>query len=325
MKVAWHAVCFSQGAEAIFMTSMQTTIQREVSAVGVGLHSGKPIHLTLKPAAPNTGVVYCRTDLGGTSVKTCVENLDFNALQLATTLRKDDAVIQTIEHLQSALFSYGVDNIIVEIDGAEVPIMDGSSAPFLVLLEEAGLKQQRVAAKMLKVTKPFEFEADGKRVWVQPASDFRISYEIVFDHPLIRNQQKTVVVGSSHYENQIAPARTFGFLRDVNYLKSKGLVRGGSIDNAIVLDGDRMLNESLRLDDEFVSHKILDFIGDLSVSGMRLQGHFHGYKAGHEMHAKFLQALLAAQECYEIVELEPEATSSGPSGDVLARSVAGAA
>lgn len=278
----------------------QTTIQREVSAVGVGLHSGKPIHLTLKPAPPNTGHVYVRTDLNGDSVKVSVENIDFKALQLATTLRKDEVVIQTIEHLQSALFSSSVDNVFIELDGAEVPIMDGSSSPFLVLLEEAGLKKQTVAAKVLKITKPFEFEADGKRVWVEPANDFRITYEIRFDHPLIRNQQKTVVVGGQHYEHQIAPARTFGFLRDVNYLKSKGLVRGGSIDNAIVLDGDRMLNESLRLKDEFVSHKILDFIGDLSVSGMRLQGHFYGYKAGHEMHAKFLNALLASPDCYEI-------------------------
>lgn len=306
------------------MTSMQTTIQREVSAVGVGLHSGKPIHLTLKPAAPNTGVVYCRTDLGGESVKVSVENIDFNALQLATTLRKGPVVIQTIEHLQSALFSAGVDNIVIDIDGAEVPIMDGSSSPFLVLLEEAGIKEQSVPAKILKITKPFTFQADGKVVQAEPGHDFRISYEIVFDHPLIRNQRKTVVVGGSHYENQIAPARTFGFLKDVNYLKSKGLVQGGSIDNAIVLDGDRMLNESLRLDDEFVSHKILDFIGDLSVGGLRVQGHFHGYKAGHEMHAKFLKALLEAEACYEIVELEPIAQVIN-SGEALAQRVAGAA
>jgi len=292
------------------MNAMQTTIEREVSAVGVGLHSGKPIHLTLKPAPPNTGVVYCRTDLGGESVKVAVENLDFDALQLATTLRRGALVIQTIEHLQSALYSSGIDNVYVELDGAEVPIMDGSSAPFLVLLEEAGCKEQAVPAKVLSIVAPFSFQADGKKVWALPANDFRISYEISFDHPLIRNQKKTAVVGGRYYENQIAPARTFGFLRDVNYLKSKGLVRGGSIDNAIVLDGDRMLNESLRLKDEFVSHKILDFIGDLSVSGMRLKGHFFGYKAGHEMHAKFLQALLASESHYAIIEANPKAVSN---------------
>lgn len=305
------------------MMTMQATIKKEVHAVGVGLHSGKPIHLALKPAPPNTGIVYVRTDLNGESVKLAIENVDFNALQLATALRRDQVVVQTIEHLQSALFSLGVDNLFIELDGAEVPIMDGSSTPFLVLLEEAGIKKQSVPAKVLKITKSFEFEADGKRVWVHPANDFRISYEIRFDHPLIKNQEKTVIVGDASYENQIAPARTFGFLRDVNYLKSKGLVRGGSIDNAIVLDGDRMLNESLRLKDEFVSHKILDFIGDLSVAGMRLEGHFFGYKAGHEMHAKFLRELLQATSCYEIVTKTQ--VHQGLNSEHLAAAVAGAA
>ena len=301
------------------MIAMQTTIERDVCAVGVGLHSGKPIHLTLKPAPPNTGVVYCRTDLGGESVKVAVENLDFDALQMATTLRRGPVVVQTIEHLQSALFSSGIDNVYVELDGAEVPIMDGSSAPFLVLLEEAGYKTQAVPAKVLTLTQPFSFQADGKKVWALPAADFRISYEISFDHPLIRNQRKTAVVGGRFYENQIAPARTFGFLRDVNYLKSKGLVRGGSIDNAIVLDGDRMLNESLRLKDEFVSHKILDFIGDLSVCGMRLQGHFFGFKAGHEMHARFLQALLKSECHYEVTEAKAGLSQNGSSEPLAAR------
>ncbi|CAM2065915.1 UDP-3-O-acyl-N-acetylglucosamine deacetylase [Sulfidibacter corallicola] len=295
----------------------QATIRHEVHAVGTGLHSGKLVHMTLRPAPPNTGIVFVRTDLHGAYVKASVEAIDFEMLQLATTLRNGDVVVQTTEHLLSALFSANVDNVIVEIDGPEVPIMDGSSAPFLVLLDEAGIKRQPVPAKVLKIVKPFSFEAGGKKVWVTPSGDFRVSYEIRFDHPLIQRQRKTMNVHSREYEEQVAPARTFGFLRDLDYLKSKGLIQGGSMDNAIVLDADRILNESLRLKDEFVSHKILDMIGDLAVAGVRFQGHFHGYKAGHEMHARFLRALLAAEDCYVVVQDGATLPAAfAPAGDV---------
>jgi len=302
--------------------SFQSTIKNEIKATGVGLHSGKLVHLKLKPAAPNSGVVFVRTDLNGAFVKACPANIDFNALQLATTLRNGDVIVQTTEHLMSALCSMKVDNLIVELDGPEVPIMDGSASPFLILLEEAGIRRQAVAAKTLKVTKPFRFEMDGKTVAVEPAEDYRISYEIHFDHPLIRRQRKTLAFNTASYESEIAPARTFGFLKDINYLKSRGLARGGSLENAVVLDGDRILNESLRLHDEFVSHKILDMMGDLAVAGYRFQGHFTAYKAGHEMHARFLTALLEAQDCWELVVQEsPEM----PTAMVTAEPLAGAA
>ena len=284
----------------------QATLGQAVRAVGTGLHSGKLIEMTLKPAAPHTGIVFSRTDLGGASLKACVENIDFSALQMATTLRSGHVVIQTTEHLLSALYACGVNNVLVELSGSEVPIMDGSSAPFLVLLEEAGIKRQPVPQKVLRVKKPFVFEADGKRISVEPAPDFRISYEIQFDHPLIQKQEKTLCVVPGAYENEIAPARTFGFLRDVNYLKSKGLIKGGSLENAIVLDGDRILNESLRFDDEFVSHKILDLIGDFSLCGYRFQGHVKAVRAGHELHALFLKALLERPELFSIVVPETE-------------------
>ena len=287
----------------------QTTLSKEVRALGTGLHSGKLIKMVMKPAPPNTGVVFCRTDLGGPIVEARPENIDFKALHLATTLRKGEAVVQTTEHLLSALFAMGVDNVSVELDAAEVPIMDGSSAPFLVLLDEAGVRRQAVPRKVLEIVKPFQFERDGKKVWAEPARDLRISYEIAFDHPLIQHQKKTVTVNPRTFEAQVAAARTFGFLRDVSYLKSKGFIRGGSIDNAIVLDGDRILNESLRFPDEFVSHKILDFIGDLALAGAPLRGHFSGYKAGHEMHALFLRELLVAKHCYRIVS-EPYQSGS---------------
>lgn len=284
--------------------TFQSTIQQEVRAVGVGLHSGNLVTMTLKPAPPNTGIVFVRTDLNGAYVKASIEHIDFSMLQLATTLRRGEALVQTTEHLLSAAMGIGIDNLIVELDGAEVPIMDGSATPFLMLLDEAGRREQAATAQVLRVTKPFAFEKDGKKVWVTPAADMRVSYEIRFDHPLIQRQRKTLVVNAAAYSGQVAPARTFGFLRDLNYLRDRGLIKGGSMDNAIVLDSERMLNDSLRLKDEFVSHKILDMIGDLAMAGMRLEGHFHGYKAGHEMHALFLRALLENEDCYEIIRGE---------------------
>ena len=280
---------------------MQNTLAQSVRAVGKGLHSGELIEMTLRPAPPNTGVVFVRTDLGGASVRAHLDQVDFKMLQMATTLRQDDWVIQTTEHLMSALFGRGVDNCIVELDGAEVPIMDGSAAPFLLLIDEAGLKQQWAPRRELVITHPFSFEWQGKTLSVVPCKEFKVSYEIKFDHPLIRTQSKTVVINSLRYDRHVAPARTFGFLRDVNYLKSLGLIKGGSLENAVVLDGDRILNESLRFKDEFVTHKILDLVGDFALSGFRLRGHFTASKAGHEVHAHFLRALLAS-DCYTIVE-----------------------
>ena len=284
--------------------TFQTTVAKEVRAVGNGLHSGEPITVTIKPAPPKTGYVFVRTDLDGGSVKASIDSVDFERLQLATTLAAGDVSIQTTEHLLSALCASGVDNAVIEVDGPELPIMDGSASPFLFLIEEAGIKQQAVAASYLKIIKPFHFSHGDKRISVHPDKQFRISYEIEFDHPLIQRQNKTVVVNRSCYEHEIAPARTFGFLKDVNYLKSIGLIKGGSLENAILLDGDSMVNESLRQNDEFVSHKILDMIGDLAICGYRLQGHFVAYKAGHQAHAMFLKALLAARDCYEIVSEE---------------------
>ena len=302
----------------------QATIQKDVYATGVGLHSGNLIHMALKPAAPNSGIVFSRTDLGGRAVKACIENIDYRSLQMATTLREGDAVIRTTEHLLSALYARGVDNVIVELSGEEVPIMDGSATPFLVLLEEAGIKRQATPARTLKITKPFHFENKGKTLSAIPCTDFRVTYAIDFAHPVIKKQQKTICLQSSAYDAQIAPARTFGFLKDVNYLKSQGLILGGSMDNAVVLDGDRILNGGLRLSDEFVSHKILDLIGDFAVSGLRFQGHFTAHKAGHEIHALFLKALLENPSHYEIVTQDQPAEAGFATGG-LTKKLVGAA
>ncbi len=287
----------------------QTTLKSEVKASGTGLHSGDIIEMTLRPALPNTGIVFLRTDLDGASVKADLKSVDFKALQLATTLRQGEAMVQTTEHLMSALYAMGVDNVVVELSGAEVPIMDGSAEPFIEMIEEAGIRQLRTPRKILKVTKPFAFNHGDKSIEVRPCDDFRISYEIEFDHPAIRNQSKTVVVQSEQFGALIAPARTFGFLKDVNYLQSIGLIKGGSMDNAVVLDHERVLNGKLRLEDEFVSHKILDMVGDFAIAGMRLQGHFIARRAGHEVHALFLRALLASS-CVEVVTAQPESASA---------------
>lgn len=290
--------------------TMQTTLKDTVRAVGTGLHSGDLIEMQLKPAAPNTGVVFVRTDLAGASVKASISNIDYSMLQLATTLRNGEAMVQTTEHLMSALYAAGVDNVIVELSAPEVPIMDGSAEPFLMLIEEAGIKHQVAPRNYLEITKPFHFEHEGKTISAEPCRDFKVSYEISFDHPLIRTQRKTVTVGKK-YDEQIAPARTFGFLKDVNYLQSIGLIKGGSLENAIVLDGDRVLNESLRLDDEFVSHKILDLVGDFSVVGHRIKGHFTAARAGHEVHALFMKALLES-DCVRLVKADEREELAAP-------------
>ena len=288
------------------------TIKNEVKAVGIGLHSGKPVTMKLKPAMPNSGIVFVRTDLNGALVKADMKHIDFAALQLATTLRDGEVVVQTTEHLLSALYGMGVDNVTVELDGPEVPIMDGSAAPFMVLLEEAGIKQQVAPRKVLQIKKAFSFVKDGKMVAVKPGTGFQIDYEIDFDHPMIGRQVKSVQVDDRLYENEIAPARTFGFLKDLTYLKSLGLIQGGSLDNAVVLDDERILNKSLRAKDEFVSHKILDMVGDLAVAGYRFEGHFSAAKAGHEMHALFLQALLASPEHYRIIDAKACENAAAP-------------
>lgn len=290
----------------------QQTLKREVKALGIGLHSGCLIEMRLKPSAPNSGIRFVRTDLNGASVKARISDVDFSALQLATTLKNRVATVQTTEHLMAAMYAKGVDNAVVEISGSEVPIMDGSAAPFLYLIEEAGIRRQQVARRVLVVREPFDFEESGKRLSARPGKGFSVTYEIDFDHPMIQHQEKTVMVTPRVFDERISRARTFGFLRDVNALKAMGLIRGGSLDNAIVLDGDRILNESLRYDDEFVSHKILDFVGDMALCGMRVRGAFHAVKAGHEIHARFLRQLLAHESATSIEEEPLGASVSVP-------------
>lgn len=281
--------------------AMQTTLYKKAALEGIGLHSGETIHLSIEGARAGTGLVFRRSDLNNLEIPVKLANVDFSKLKLATTLRIGDAMVQTTEHVLSALYAAGIDNAYINVDGPEVPIMDGSAAPFYKLIEEAGIKTLTKVRKVIRITKAFSFEMGEKRCWVEPSDRFQVSYEIDFAHASIGNQKKSVTMDGRTYSNQVAAARTFGFMHEVDYLKSKGLIKGGSTENAIVLDQKGVVNGNLRQQDEFVAHKILDYIGDLAVAGTAFQGHFHGYKAGHETHALFLQALLQSPEHYEVV------------------------
>jgi UDP-3-O-[3-hydroxymyristoyl] N-acetylglucosamine deacetylase len=280
---------------------MQKTLQKEISLTGVGLHSGQEITLTLKPAAINSGITFVRTDLPAD------ENL-IPALwdhvvdtKLCTVVaNKNGASVGTIEHLMSALCACGIDNIILEINGAEVPIMDGSAAPFSKAIDEAGIALQDAPGRAIRILKEVSVEKDGKRVTLSPAETATYTGQIDFNHPDIGQQDYSVQLLNGNFRHEIADARTFGFLHEVEYLRSIGLARGGSLDNAIVLDTDKVLNEDgLRFENEFIRHKLLDAIGDLYLAGAPIQGEYYGVKAGHEMNNAILHALFADDSAWE--------------------------
>jgi UDP-3-O-[3-hydroxymyristoyl] N-acetylglucosamine deacetylase len=280
---------------------LQRTIKKNISCINIGLHSGRKVNMTIRPADADEGIVFVRKDLSnGHSVKA-----DYNSVSettLATTIRSNGTVVSTIEHLMSALFGMGVDNAIIEVDGPEIPIMDGSSRPFVELLKDVGTRTQGVHKKLLVVTRPTTVKDGEGHATLSPCSEYRISYEIGFNHPLIGDQSYEMIFSDENYEKEICGARTFGFLRDVEYLQAKGLALGGSLKNAIVLDDNRILNkEGLRCPLEFVKHKILDAIGDLSLLGMPIIGHFSAYKSGHKLHNMLLRELMAHQENWIIV------------------------
>jgi UDP-3-O-[3-hydroxymyristoyl] N-acetylglucosamine deacetylase len=280
---------------------LQRTIKKNISCINIGLHSGRKVNMTIRPADAEEGIVFVRKDLSnGHRIKADYNNV--SETTLATTIRSNGTVISTIEHLMSALFGMGVDNAVVEVDGPEVPIMDGSSRPFVELLKDVGTRTQGVHKKLLVVTRPTTVKDGEGYATLSPCAEYRISYQIGFDHPLIGNQSFEMIFSDENYEKEICAARTFGFLRDVEYLQAKGLALGGSLKNAIVLDENRILNkEGLRCPLEFVKHKILDAIGDLSLLGMPIIGHFAAYKSGHKLHNMLLRELMAHQENWIIV------------------------
>jgi len=281
------------------MTTQQT-LRRSVSCSGIGLHSGQKVTLRLKPAPANHGIRFRRLDLDGAEVPALADRVA--RLAYATGLAQDTASVETVEHLLAALVSLGIDNVSVELNQAEVPIMDGSAASFVYLVHEAGVKALKAPRKFLKIVRPISLSRGDKRIVLYPSDHFKVTYSISFDHPLLRHQSRTLCVTEESFIDEIAPARTFGFLKDVEQLRQKGLAMGGSLDNAIVLGETGVLNNSLRFEDEFVRHKILDVIGDLALVGYPLIGHLVAHRGGHALHARFAQKILEETDAWRLVE-----------------------
>lgn len=289
---------------------VQQTIKRQVSCAGIGLHSGQKVTLTLKPAPADTGIRFRRTDLG-IEIPASVDHV--SAVQYATVLGRDGATVETVEHLLAALVATGIDNVVVELSQREVPIMDGSSAPFLFLLQEAGVKTVGRPRQYLKVLRPVQVASGDKRIAIYPSDHFKVSYTISFDHPLLRHQTRTERITELSFSEHIASARTFGFLKEVEWLRQQGLALGGSLENAIVIGDTGVLN-ALRFDDEFVRHKILDLVGDLALVGHPIVGHVVAHRAGHALHTDLGKALLDERDAWCLVSARDLAPAADPVG-----------
>lgn len=279
----------------------QRTLAKETQVTGIGLHSGKKVTLKLYPAESNSGIVFRRVDVKNSkSMK--ADAMSVGATDNNTTLGSGKEAIHTVEHLLSALYGLGIDNAYIEIDGPEVPIMDGSSGSFIFLLKEAGVQNLNASKEFMVITDTVRVEHNGKWAQIEPAENLIIDSTIVFAHPTIKTQREVFSFSCENFIKDISRARTFGMLRDVDMLKRKGLVKGGSLDNAIVLDDFKVLNpEGLRFNDEFVRHKILDTIGDVSLLGYEIAGKITTYKSGHALHNMLCRKVLQTPSCYEIV------------------------
>lgn len=285
----------------------QRTLKNPIRATGVGLHTGRKVLLVLRPAPDNVGIVFRRTDLDN-PVDIPARATNVTETMLGTTLAVGDAKVSTVEHLLSALAGLGIDNAFIELSAPEVPIMDGSAAPFASVIEEAGLKRHAQSRKFLAIRQPISVIDGEKRVSIIPSRFFRITFDIAFQHPCIALQQRSVKVSAASFRRDLAPARTFGFLKDVEMLKAAGLARGGSLENAIVVDDERILNpEGLRFQDEFVRHKILDAIGDLSLVGYPILGHVRAFKAGHDINHQLVEQILDTPESWQLLEFSEDA------------------
>ncbi|MDP6967969.1 MAG: UDP-3-O-acyl-N-acetylglucosamine deacetylase [Gammaproteobacteria bacterium] len=286
----------------------QRTLKNVIRATGIGIHTGKKVYLTLNPAPANTGIIFCRTDLDPVvTIAAIADNV--GETTLSTNLVKDGVRVCTIEHLMSAFAGLGIDNAYVELNGEEVPIMDGSSAPFVFLLQSAGVEEQNAPKKFIRIKSPILAEQEDKKATLVPYEGFRVGFTIDFDHPLFDKENCTTYLdfSSTSYVKEVSRARTFGFMRDFEYLRSKNLALGGSMDNAIAVDDYRVLNEDgLRYKNEFVKHKVLDAVGDLYLLGNSLIGQFEGYKSGHGLNHLLLRELLAHKDAWEVVTFDDE-------------------
>lgn len=289
----------------------QRTLKNVIRATGVGLHTGEKVYLTLRPAVPDTGIVFRRVDLD-TPVEIPAIPENVGETTLSTTLVKDGIRVATIEHLLSALAGLGIDNAYIDLNASEVPIMDGSAGPFVFLIQSAGIQEQNAPKRFIRIKKPVKVDHGDKWVQFKPYDGFKVSFTIDFEHPAFkeRHQMAEVDFSTTSFVKEVSRARTFGFMSQIETLRANNLALGGSLDNAIVVDDYRILNEDgLRYVDEFVKHKILDSIGDLYLLGRSLIGAFSGYKSGHALNNKLLRVLLAQEDAWELVTFEDEKES----------------
>lgn len=308
-SIVQHAGCGTAIAPLTgAMLTTQTTLQRPVEVRGVGLHTGVTVGLRLCPAPAYTGIVFCRTDLDRFEIPARPEHVAH--VSYATTLVRRGVMISTVEHVLSALVGCGVDNVLIEIDSLEVPILDGSALPFVEMIEAAGKVILDAPRYYLRVRKVISVEDGNKRLTLSPHRTFTVSGTIDFPHPLIGRQTLTVTLDGLTYWREIAPARTFGFLREVEELRRLGLIRGGSLENAVVLDGEGILNpEGLRFADEFVRHKVLDLIGDLALLGHPVLGRIEAERPGHALNTTAVRKLLSDPQAWELTELDAVASA----------------
>jgi UDP-3-O-[3-hydroxymyristoyl] N-acetylglucosamine deacetylase len=289
----------------------QRTLKNVIRATGIGLHTGEKVYLTVRPAPVDTGIIFRRVDLDPVvEIPAAAENV--GETTLSSTLVKDDVKVGTVEHFLSAMAGLGIDNAYVELSAPEVPIMDGSAGPFVFLLQSAGIQEQDALKKFIRIRKPVKVEDGDKSATFLPFEGFKVSFEIEFDHPVFRGRTQTASIdfSSTSFVKEVARARTFGFMRDIEYLRSQNLALGGSVNNAIVVDEFRILNEDgLRYEDEFVKHKMLDAIGDLYLLGFSLIGEFVGHKSGHALNNQLLRQLMADRDAWEIVTFADAATA----------------
>ena len=282
----------------------QTTIRRQVSCSGVALHSGKKVSLTLKPATQNTGILFVRSDIEGSpEIKASWDNVIDT--KMCTTIGNSEGVsVATIEHLMAALSGCHIDNVIVDINDTEVPIMDGSSQPFVFLIECAGVQELDQSREVLQVLKPVKVSSNGKTAELSPHSTFSVGFEIEFEQHAVSRQEISIGLENGAFKKEIARARTFGFMEEVEALRASGLALGGTLDNAVVVDGEKILNDGgLRYSDEFVRHKVLDAVGDLYLAGYPILGKYAGFRAGHHMNNVLLKALFADRSAWKLVDL----------------------
>ncbi len=289
----------------------QRTLNHPIRCSGIGLHSGRKVELALRPAPENSGIVFRRRlPSGFVDIPAHADHVVDT--RMCTTLGRDGVTLSTVEHLLSALAGLGIDNALIEVDGPEVPIMDGSSAPFVFLIQCAGIREQAAPKKVLRIIKRVSVEEGDKRCSLHPAAGFRVSYLLDYDHPMLRSRKTSVDFATQAYTREVARARTFGFLHEIEALQKAGLALGGSLENAIVLDAFRVVNEGgLRYEDECVRHKILDTVGDLALAGYPVVGAFEGERTGHDMNHRLVRALLADESAWAIEELSEDDALAG--------------